>query len=311
VKSKNFFGHLLALITIVIWGTTFVSTKVLLKEFSPSEIMIIRLIIALVIMVVIYPKNIGILPLKEELIFCLLGITGISFYFYTENLALQYTSASNVSLIISSIPIITAVIAHFTSKDEKISISLIWGFIIAMIGITIIIFNGKIMNFNPFGDFWAILSAILFSVYSIIVKKVDSKYNQLFVVRKTFFYGLVTALPFSMFQGFSIATLSKFSVSIISNILFLAVFGSVLGFIMWNKAVNTIGAIKTANYIYFIPLVTMITSIIILSEKISFLMVVGGVLIFIGVYLNEGNFLKNNGRFNRGTVKNKTKKNIA
>jgi drug/metabolite transporter (DMT)-like permease len=83
VKSKNFFGHLLALITIVIWGTTFVSTKVLLKEFSPSEIMIIRLIIALVIMVVIYPKNIGILPLKEELIFCLLGITGISFYFYT------------------------------------------------------------------------------------------------------------------------------------------------------------------------------------------------------------------------------------
>lgn len=306
MKSKNFSGHLLAFITIVIWGTTFVATKVLLRELSPSEIMISRLIIALLIMVVIYPKEIRILPLKEELLFCLLGITGISFYFFTENLALRYTSASNVSFIISAIPIITAVIVHFTSKDEKISISLILGFIVAIIGITIIIFNGKIMKLNPLGDFLAILSAILFSIYSIVVKNVNIKYSQLFVVRKTFFYGLVTALPFLIFEGFSISTLSKFSVSVIVNILFLAVFGSVLGFIMWNKAVNTIGSIKTASYIYFIPLVTMITSIIILDEKINILMISGGLLIFIGVYLNESKLIKNKISLYKNNTNNKS-----
>jgi len=293
MKNKNSFGHLIAIITIIIWGTTFISTKILLASFSAEEILVYRFFTAFLILILIYPKNFKILPIKEELLFCLLGITGVSFYFWTENLALKYTYASNVGLILSAIPIFTALIAHFTSKDGKITANLVLGFIVAMVGIFIVIYNGKFLKLNSIGDFIAMLSAILFSIYSILIKKVSNKYNQLFIVRKIFFYGIVTMLPILVISKVHMLKIPSLTFKIVLNMLFLSIFASVLCFIMWNKAISIIGSVKTTNYIYFVPLITIISSVIILKEKASPLMLIGGFLILTGVFINESVWITN------------------
>lgn len=294
MKRKSIFAHALAIITIIIWGTTFISTKILLTQFSPEEILAYRFFLAFLILIVIYPRKVEVLPIKEEILFFLLGATGISLYYWTENLALKYTYASNVGLISSSIPIFTALIAHFIYNNEKFTINIFLGFIIAIIGISIVVYNGKVLKLNPKGDLMAIISAVLFSVYSILIKKVNDKYNQLFVVRKIFFYGIVTMLPILFISKASIFKVSSLDINIVLNLLFLSVFASVLCFLMWNKAINIIGSIKTTNYIYLVPLITMISSNIILGENISALMLLGGLLIFVGVYVNQSKWINNN-----------------
>lgn len=292
MEREKIFGHLLAIVTIIIWGTTFVSTKVLLREFSPEEILIYRFFIAFLILISIYPKNIKLLSVKEEGLFCLLGVTGISLYFWTENLALKYTQASNVGLIVSAIPVFTALIMHFIFKDEKISLNFLVGFLLAMMGICIIIYNGRVLRLNPLGDFLAVISALLFAIYSILIKKVSSEYNQLFVVRKIFFYGVITMIPIIFIRNINLLKISNLTISISLNMLYLSIFASVLCFIMWNKSVKIIGSLKTTNYIYLVPMITMISSTIILNEKVSLLMLFGGGLILSGVYLNNSNLIK-------------------
>lgn len=287
MKNKNIFAHVLAMLTIIIWGTTYISTKILLTNFSPEEILAYRFFIAFLIILIIYPKKVKILPIKEEIVFFLLGATGISLYYWTENLALQYTYASNVGLIASAIPIFTALIAHFIFNNEKFTFNMLIGFIIAIMGVSIIIYNGKVLKLNTKGDIMAIISAILFSIYSILIRKIDKKYSQIFVVRKIFFYGIITMIPILLISKVNLLKAPILNISIVFNFLFLAIFASVLCFLMWNKAINIIGPIKTTNYIYFVPLITMISSNIVLKEQISYLMILGGVLIFAGVYINQ------------------------
>lgn len=286
IKSR-ILGHVLAMITILIWGTTFVSTKILLTEFSPEEILIYRFFIALIIVIFIYHKGFKVLSFKEEGLFFLLGITGVSLYYWTENLALKYTYASNVGLIVTVIPIFTALIAHFVTRDEKLTVNLILGFVIAMMGIVIVMYNGKVLRLSLKGDFIALVSAVSFSIYSILVKNINKKYSQIFVVRKMFFYGVVTMLPVLFFSDISLFKISNLNMKMLLNIVYLSIFASILCFIMWNKAISVIGSVKTANYIYFVPVITIISSTIVLHERVNGVMMIGGILIVAGVFINE------------------------
>lgn len=293
MKNKIILGHFLAIITILIWGTTFVSTKILLAKLTPLEILAYRFIGAFLILILIYPKNIKILSFKEELLFFLLGLTGVTLYYWTENMALKYTYASNVGLIVSSIPIFTALVAHFMTSDEKFTLNLFLGFVIAIVGISAVIYNGQSLKLNSTGDFIALISAVSFSFYSVLIKNVNKKYSQLFIVRKIFFYGIITMLPVLIFSGDSLFTSSKFTIDIVLNLLFLTIFASLLCFIMWNKSITLIGSVKTTNYIYLVPLITIISSSFILHEKINILMILGGLLIFIGIFINDNRLFSN------------------
>lgn len=300
MHNKNSLGHFLAIITILIWGTTFVSTKILLTVFSPIEILVYRFVGAFLILVLIFYKKIKILSAKEEFLFFLLGITGVTIYYFTENLALKYTYASNVGLIVSSIPIFTALVAHFVTNDEKFTVNLLLGFGIAIIGIFIVIYNGRTLEINSTGDFLALISAVSFSFYSVLIKKVNKSYSQVFVVTKTFFYGIITMIPILIISDASLFKASDLSIKIILNLLFLTVLASLLCFIMWNKAITLIGSVKTTNYIYLVPLITIISSVIILKEKVNVLMIFGGLLIFLGVFINENRWLSR--LFKRNTL---------
>lgn len=288
MADKKLFLNILALITVVIWATTFISSKILLNIFTPLEVMFYRFVIAYFILLIIHPKFHKIESLKEEAMFLLAGITGGSLYFLTENSAVKISQVSNVGLIIATAPIITALLAHFFTKGEKLNKNLFLGFLTAISGVFLVMFNGNfVLKLNPIGDILALSAAICWSVYSITTKKFGSKYNHLYLTRKIFFYALLTMIPFLFTSEFNFDVNKLLNFQVISNLLFLGVVASSICFVVWNYTVDKLGVVKTNNYVYLIPAITLILSVLILNEKITLYSSLGAIFIFLGVYISE------------------------
>ncbi|MDE5984236.1 MAG: DMT family transporter, partial [Eubacterium sp.] len=135
IKNKSG-GHILAAITIFIWATTFVSTKVLLESFAPIEILVFRFITGLIVLALVYPKILKFQGVKNELLLAAAGLCGICLYYLLENISLTYTTASNVGIIVAAAPFFTAIFSKlFLDEKEKLSTNFIIGFILAMTGI--------------------------------------------------------------------------------------------------------------------------------------------------------------------------------
>ena len=288
MNDKKFLLNLLALTTVIIWATTFISSKILLNTFTPLEVMFYRFVIAYFLLLIIHPKFHKIDSLKEEAMFLLSGIAGGSLYFLTENSAVKISQVSNVGLIVATAPIITALLAHFFTKNEKLNKNLFLGFLIAISGVILVMFNGNFMlKLNPLGDILALCAAVSWSVYSIITKKLGSKYNPLYLTRKIFFYALLTMIPFLFTSEFNFDISKLLTFEIMSNLLFLGIVASSLCYVVWNFTVDKLGVVKTNNYIYLIPAITLILSVVILHEKITLYSSLGALLIFLGVYVSE------------------------
>lgn len=288
MRRRTLFGHLITLLTVSIWGTTFVSTKILLENLTPVEILFYRFLIGYFALFLLYPRTHKIKGPKEELLFFGLGLSGVSLYFLLENTALQFTLATNVGLLSGTVPILTAIVSHFFTTDEKFSKKLFGGFLVAIAGTAMVVFNAQVvLKLNPLGDFLALMAPIAWAIYSVLLRKLDHSYNPIFVTRKTFFYGLLTVIPIMILQGADFIPKKIISLQLVSNIGFLGVVASALCFVTWNKAVGIIGTIKASNYIYLVPMISMVTSIIVLNEKVTSLAVAGGLLILTGVYISE------------------------
>ena len=206
-----------------------------------------------------------------------------------ENIALTYTLASNVGVIISVAPFFTAITAHlFMKSEEKLHIQFFAGFMVAMAGIVLISFNGQGLELNPLGDLLAIAAALVWAVYSILTKKISSfGYPVILSTSRTFFYGILFMIPTLFFFDFQ-PGLSRFTdMTYLFNILYLGLGASALCFVTWNFAVKELGAVKTSVYIYMVPVITFITSVLILHEKLTLLAGTGTVLTLIGLFLSE------------------------
>lgn len=282
-------GHLLALITILIWGTTFVSTKILLIDFTPVEILFFRFIIGYVVLFLIYPRSIRTSSFKEELLFIAAGLCGVTLYFLIENIALTYTLASNVGVIVSIAPFFTALIAHFFLEEEKLTTSFIIGFVIALTGILLIGLNGSfLLQLDPIGDLLAFLAPIVWAIYSVLMRKISGlKVHTIGATRRVFFYGLLFMLPTLFLFEFNLG-LDRFKeLTNVTNLLFLGLGASALCFVTWNRAVGILGAVKTSVYIYIVPVITVVASALILNEKITWATLLGASLTLTGSYISE------------------------
>lgn len=282
-------GHLSALLTILIWGTTFIATKLLLKSFAPIEILFYRFSIGLVVLLIAYPHRLKGVGLKREILFAGAGLSGVTLYFLLENIALTYTAASNVGIIVSVTPFFTAIFAHWLLDGEKLTGSFFVGFVAAMIGIFLISFNGStVLQLNPVGDLLAVAAAIVWAVYSILIRQISRfGYNTIQTTRRVFCYGLLFMLPALFIFDFKWGIQRFAQPENLFNILFLGVGASALCFVTWNMAVNLLGAVKTSIYIYMVPVITVVTSVIVLRERITWMAACGAVLALAGLFLSE------------------------
>ena len=279
-------GYLFALFTIAVWGSTFISSKKLLSVYTPSQIMLTRFLLAYCALRLLRPRKLA-LTWKQEASFFLLGLSGCSIYFYTENTALTYTLASNVSIIVAAAPIFTAILAHFAG-EERFRRSTLWGFLVAFTGVVLVVCNGTfVLKLNPRGDFLALAAAACWAVYSVLLRRVSQGLDPILVTRRTLFWGAVTAAPMVLLEGAPYPTAPLLTPVVAGNFLFLGLIGSGLCYVLWNKAFRLLGVVATNNFIYLNPFVTIVVARIFLDEPISPLALLGAVLITVGVVVSQ------------------------
>ena len=302
--------HLVAFITVAIWGSTFVFTKMLLQVgLSPAQIFTFRFIIAYVLLLA---YSIGLNRLsrtsggggghfrwfcrswREELLMVALGIMGGSLYFLTENAAMLFTTATNTSLIVCSCPLFAMLLfAVFFPQSEKIARIQAFGSLIAFLGMAVVVLNGHfVLHLSPLGDLLAFGACLCWAVYSLFIKPASERYPSLFITRKVFIYGLLTIIPYyilvpSEASIFTTSPFHLFTFSTILNLLFLGVVASMLCYLTWNWVIAKLGPVVATNWVYFNPITTILFAWWLLNERITLWFLLGSALILIGMYLAD------------------------
>ena len=288
LRNKETWFHLIAVLTVCIWGSTFIATKTLINQgLTPVEIFTYRFSLAYLCLLAFCHQKLMANTWRDEGLFLLAGLTGGSLYFISENSALEITMASNVSLIVCTTPVLTVLLSSFFFK-EKLRKGFIAGSLVALSGVTLVVFNGSVfLTLNPLGDCLTLLAALSWAFYSLILRQMGNKYSTLFITRKVFFYGLITMILYLPFAPSSFHLERLCYPLVYGNLLFLGIVASMLCYLSWNACVRIIGASRASNYLYINPLVAVWASHLFLSEPITPTALLGAGLIIGGVYIVE------------------------
>ena len=299
MAARSFRYHLLALAVVAVWGVTFVCTKVLIGAgMQPAAIFFCRFILA-------YAGIWGYTLLsgerhklwnrwKDEAVFLLLGISGGSFYFLTENTALAYTQASNAAFLVSSAPLLTAILSllysrfgksRFARSLEKVRLGLplVGGTLLALGGMALVVFDGTRLQLSAKGDLLAIGAALCWAVYSLFMGQMTREYGAVTATRKVFFYGLLTILPFLGGCRESLTPQVLGQTTVWANLLFLGLVASLLCFIVWNHVIDKLGNISATNYVYLNPVFTLLSAMVFLGERMTIMAALGCAAILLGL----------------------------
>jgi drug/metabolite transporter (DMT)-like permease len=287
---KRFLPHVVAFLVVAIWGTTFVFTKLLLLGgLTPAQIFILRFIIAYLLLVG-YCLLRGVKWLsntwQDELLMVALGVTGGSLYFLTENSAMNYTTTTNTSIIVSLCPLFASAIIGLFYKSERLSRLQSLGSIMAAAGVIVVVMNGHfVLHLSPLGDALAFGACLCWAFYSLLMIPANKRYSTVFVTRKVFFYGLLSMIPYFIMKPELNIHLLLNQPELAWNLLFLGCVASMLCFLAWNWALKRLGAVVATNYVYLNPVTTIVFAWFILSEQITSWFILGTLLILFGMYL--------------------------
>lgn len=273
-------------VTILIWGTTFISTKVLLGYFSPVQILLARFIIGYVALWLIYPHRMRFKGWAQEGLLAAAGVCGVTLYYLLENIALQYTSASHVGIIVSISPFFTALIAWACGARPPGKRFFV-GFFLALCGIALLQGAETEQGTRFGGDLLALLAAGVWAIYALLCQRVAAiDAGALATTRRTFFYGLLGMLPACAMWGNPFVH-SGFTPGNIFNLLYLGLGASALCFITWNIAVRALGPVRTSTAIYVVPVITTAACVFLLGEAVTVSTVAGIALTLIGLMLSQ------------------------
>ena len=289
MKLKGvFFG----IVTILIWGVTFVNTRALLEDFSSFEILVLRFAAAYAALWAVAPRRCGTGGWRDELGYAAMGLSGVAAYQFLENCAIGYTNASNVAILVSACPMGTAVLSALVLKEKTLSRRFLFGFLLAMTGVTLVCAGGiREFHFSPLGDLLALGAMSCWSAYSVLVTRTNSKgVEPIIAIRRTFFWALVFMLPFLPF-GFDFApaaNAARFSDAWnLVNLGFLGFLASALSFVLWSRTCRELGTVRATCGLYFIPVVTAVVAHFALGESLTALTGVGAALTILGVVIGE------------------------
>lgn len=304
---SRYLYHILAFLVAAIWGVTFVNTKVLIAEgLAPGQIFALRFSLAYagiwILCLLRKDRRLTARSIRDELVFAFLGFSGGAMYFLTENTALAYTQAGNVSFLVCSAPLLTALLTmgykrlfrdRFADAMETVRFRgpFIVGTLLAFAGMALVLFDGARFSFSLRGDLLAVGAALCWGMYSLFMGKMTADYGAVFATRKVFFYGLLTIIPF-LFLGFGgdFATgLPELPVlqrpKVYLNLVFLGLVASLLCFMAWNKVMSEIGNVTSTNYVYLNPFFTLVNAALFLGERMTPGAICGSLFIVAGVFV--------------------------
>jgi len=291
---KTAISLLLVLISLV-WAGSFIAVKVTVDEMPPIHLGFLRFLVATPIMValIFLLKKDRRIPIKKEFLsLIVLGLTGVTFLYLFQFIGIEYTTASTSSVLIST-NVVFIVLFSTVFLKEVFSSKKTFGVIISFVGVATVIFaqsNNEAISFNNqfiIGCVLILLSAFCWASYSVVGKRLLAKYDPFTVTTYAFIFGTVLYLPFvfndvvSVIQGVSFNGWMA--------VLYLAVLCSVFGYVAWYYALSKIDAGKAAVFLNFIPLFTIMLSLLLINEVPNLVFIVGAFLIIFGVYLAQKN----------------------
>lgn len=281
-------AHGAALLTILIWGTTFIATKILLTALTPVEILFLRFALGLAALWLARPQRLRTQNVGQELTLAAAGLCGICLYYLLENIALTYTLASNVGVIISAAPFLTALLECAAAKSCRgLTRWFFVGFVTAMAGICLLSFHGARLAFNPLGDGLALAAALVWACYSLLMQTIAAYgYPTILATRRIFAYGLLFMLPCAALSDTAWNWAALRQPLYLGNLLFLGLGASALCFVTWNYAVKILGPLRTSVYIYLVPVITVTAAAVILREPFTVTTAAGTALAMAGLFIS-------------------------
>lgn len=287
--------HLIALFTVMVWGTTFVSTKVLLDTFTPLWILLIRFAIGTVALCALRPHILKLKERRHEWLFIFAGATGIAAYYLLENIALVFTSATAVGVIVAASPLFTGILSRMIGVSKRLSVWFFAGFAVAMAGLILVSWANLASEATNesaaslIGDTLALLAGLIWAIYSLLVNRISELgYETIAATKRTFLWGLVFIVPFTIpFGGSPTDPLTVLEPQNSLNLLFLGFIASAACFVTWTVSVKHLGATISTTYIYLVPAITATSSILILGEPFTVAIVAGLALTIAGLFLSQ------------------------
>lgn len=284
--------HIMAFILMIIWSLSYLSIKVVSKEVSPTLSAFYRFVLAAIILFVIlkvkFPEE---KVLKEDRFkFALGGLFGVTIYFIFENYSVAYTSASNVAILIASIPVFTIFTQRMIYK-EKLTYGKIFGAVLSLFGIIIIISSkGKVSLFSKgsIGDLMALGAVFSWVIYNMVCSSFKGHYKVITITTYEIMWGSLFLSPSLFFNDLHIP-----STKVILNLIFLSIFCSCVGYVLYVHCLKELGATIITTYINLQPIMSLIAAAVILKETITIWQVAGCIVIIVGVTL-----VSLDGRFN-------------
>lgn len=283
MKGKKI-AHIEAMLTMIIWGLSYLSIRIVVQEVSPTLSAFYRLLLASIILFVLkkmkYPKD---KVLKEDKWkMALSGLFGVSLYFFFENYSVAFTSASNVAILISSIPVFTIISQRVIFK-EKFTVSKVSGTILSVLGIVIIILSKeKISLFSKgtLGDLMALGAALCWVIYNVITSKFKGDYKSITITAYQSILGCIFLSPSLFLEPI---TFPSFKVAL--NLIYLAIFCSCIAYIIYIDCLEKLGATVLTTYINLQPIISLVAAAILIKEHITTWQVLGSIVIILGVFL--------------------------
>lgn len=275
------------LVSITLWGASFVATKSLLDSLSPLGIIYIRLILGIIaaLFIAFFRKRNFTLKKKDIKGIFVLALISIT-HLWIQVTGMQYTSAANTGWIIGIVPVIMAIMGFVFYKERMTTLQLV-GAIIAFTGLLILISKGDLRSINfisNYGDLLVLGSAFTWSIYSFYGRKVTFNYPPSLTILYLFITMLVLLSPFTISSEF-FNSLSLLTTIDWGALLFLGILCSGVAYVLWAEAMNELPANRVGAFLYLEPFVTVFTAWLLLNENITFLMMGSGIVIIIGVIM--------------------------
>lgn len=275
------------LTAVVVWGVSFIATKIALEELAPPTIIFLRLVLAVILLFFLaissnkkFDLNLKILG--NILILALIAV----FHLWIQVTGMQYTTAANTGWIIGTAPIFMAIVG-FTALKESLTPIRIFGILLAFFGLLMLISKGDLASIDFLsnkGDFLILASAFTWSIYSAVNKKISLSYSPLLTILFLFLMMAIIISPFSVSSA-AIQSVGSLSAKGRAAIFFLGIFCSGVAYVLWAQALKEMDSVKVGAFLYFEPFVTVIAAWLMLREEITFIMILSGIIISIGVMI--------------------------
>lgn len=292
--NKTILGYVFGFLSTFFWALNSVIPKIVNDTVSPFLLNTLRWGLAFLLLLPFslkFFKKENLLVLKKYFVFfSIIGFTGITSVNSLFYIAGETSQAINLSLIAITSSIFTVLIAVLFLK-RKIYLKEFIGIILAIVGVVYLISNGSIKNildldFNK-GDILALIGALFFAIYSVYIKKIPKNISNHLFLFYAILMGLVYLIPCVIYEYFSDTWVFKPNQKDIISIIYSAVFSSVIGYYLWNRAVIYIGIVKTSSIYYLTPVIGILTAVILVNETLHFYDIISMLLIVFGVYLTS------------------------